>query len=259
VERMSGTLVGLLLAGVILAVHPQGLWLVLTLMSLQFVIEMSVTRNYALAVVFITAAALTIAAGGHPVPDVGHMLWVRGVDTFIGCATGLAILASMTPRKIAVRIPQELVNTLAALQTALAQAVKGEVTTTAARQARRDLQHRTIALLQTYDAGVGATPWHRDAAERSWPAVIATQRLAYRVLSTFWSLENAGDDGAPAMARTLFGPDGEREVSAALAMLSDAIRAGTKPAPLSHLPEFLGTEVANLHDSLVYVGNRAVR
>lgn len=73
--------------------YPQGLWLVLTLVLLQFIIEMAVTRNYALAVVFITAAALTIASGGHPVPDVGHLLWVRGVDTFLGCVSGLVILA----------------------------------------------------------------------------------------------------------------------------------------------------------------------
>ena len=259
IERMSGTMVGLILAGAILAVHPQGLWLVLTLMSLQFIIEMSVIRNYALAVVFITAAALTIASGGHPVPDVGHMLWVRGSDTFIGCVTGLAILALMTPRKVAVRIPQELVHTLAALKQTIGHAAKGDVTTAAARQARRNLQHRTFAVLHAYDASVGATPWHREAAELSWPAVVAAQRLAYRVLATCWSLENAGADAAPEMARTLFGPDGERAIDDALALLSDAIRAGTKPASLSQLPDFVSTEMQNLRDSLVYAGNRTTR
>jgi len=255
IERMSGTMVGLILAGVILALHPQGLWLVFTLMAVQFIIEVTVIRNYALAVVFITAAALTIAAGGHPVPDVGHMLWVRGTDTVIGCVIGLAVLALTTPRTVAVRIPQELVNTLTALKTTLALAATGDVATEAARQARRDLQHRTIVLLQAYDAAVGATPWHRDAAERSWPAVVAAQRLAYRVLATCWSLENAGAEAAP-MARTLFGPDGLNEISHALAALSDAVHAGTRPSPLVSVPEFLGTEMRNLHDSLVYAGKQ---
>jgi uncharacterized membrane protein YccC len=252
VERMSGTVVGLILAGAILAVHPQGFWLVLILMLLQFVIEMTVIRNYALAVVFITAAALTIAAGGHPVPDIGHMLQVRGVDTFIGCVAGLVVLVIMTPRTVAVRIPQELVNTLAALETVLGYAATGTVTTNASRRARRDLQHRTITLLQAYDASAGAAPWHRNAAERAWPAVAAAQRLAYRVLSACWSLENAGPDAAPEMARTLFGPNGAREVKHALEALSDAIHSGTKPAPLSSLPNFLATEMRNLHASLVY-------
>jgi hypothetical protein len=220
---------------------------------------MTVIRNYALAVVFITitAAALTIAAGGHPVPDVRHMLWVRGVDTIIGCPIGLMVLALTAPRTVAVRIPQEFLNTLAELKTILGLAVTGEIAKGAGRQTRRDLQHRTIVLLQAFDAAAGATPWHRDAAERLWPTVVATQRLAYRVLATCWSLENAGAEAAPAKARTLFGPNGEKEISHALAVLSDAIHAGTKPTPFSQVPEFLNTEMHNLHASLVYAGDHS--
>lgn len=252
VERMGGTMVGLILAGAILAIHPQGLWLVVTLMLIQFTIEMTVIRNYALAVVFITAAALTIAAGGHPVPDIGHLLWVRGVDTVIGCMTGLAVLALTTPRSVATRIPQEIISTLAALRTTLGLAAKGEIATADALQARRDLQHRTIVLLQTYEAGLDAAPWHGNAADRSWPAVVATQRLVYRVLATCWSLENAGANVAPEMASTLFGPDGEQQIDSALTVLSDAIHGGSRPAPLPRVPEFLSTEMHNLHNSYVY-------
>lgn len=256
IERMIGTLIGLVLAGVILAAHPEGLWLVATLMLVQFIIEMLVVRNYALAVIFITAAALTIASGGQPASDIGHLLWVRGEDTFIGCATGLVILAMTSPRSAEIRIPRELVSTLVALKRVLAHAAKGDAATDAAQRARRDLQHRTFSLLQAYDASVGATPWHRNAAERSWPTVSATQRLAYRVLSVCWLLENVGT-GSADMARTLFGPDGEREIGQALLALSNAIRAGTQPAPLPHLPEFIDTEMRSLHDSLAYGGEVA--
>jgi uncharacterized membrane protein YccC len=251
VERMSGTLVGLALAGAVLAARPEGLWLLATLMLLQFVIEMTVVRNYALAVVFITAAALTISAGGHPALHIEHLLWVRGIDTFIGCMTGLVILALTTPRSAVMRIPQELVRTLVALKNVLAHIAAGDVVSSQARQARRDLQHRTIALLEAYDASVGSKPWHRDAAVRSWPAVMAAQRLAYRTLSTCWSLEEAGPRAAET-ARALFGPGGEKEAGRALLALANAVRRGSKPAPLSHAPEFLAAEMRNLHDSLVY-------
>ena len=259
IERASGTMVGLVLAGAILWLHPQGAWLAATLMLLQFTIEMTVIRNYALAVVFITAAALTIAAGGQQVPDVGHMLWVRGVDTVIGCAIGLAVLALTTPRAVAMRIPQELRNTLAAVKATLDLAAGGEVATGIARQARRDLQHRTNLLLQAYDAAIEATPRHRDAAERSWPAVVAAQRLAYRALATCWSLESAGADDAPQMAGTLFGPEGTGEIDRALTALSEAIRTGTRPAPLAHVPQFLAAEMQNLHESLVHAGKDSAR
>lgn len=92
-----------------------------------------------------------------------------------------------------------------------------------------------------------------------WPAVVVAQRLAYRVLASCWSLENAGADKPPELARTLFGPDGDREVNHALAMLSDAICGETKPAPLSLLPEFLGTDMRNVRDSLMYEGTRVAR
>lgn len=252
IERMSGTIVGLLLAGAILAIHPEGLWLVLTLMLLQFVIEICVIRNYALAVVFITAAALTIASGGHQLPDISHVLWVRGVDTAIGCAIGLLVLVLTTPRSVAVRIPQELVSLLTVLKATIGYAAEGRVTSTAARRARRDLQHRTIALLQAYDAGVGATPAHRRIAEQMWPAVAAAQRLAYRVLSACWSIEGAGDERSrEEVARRLFGPDGERQVRRAVDDIETAIRRGSKPAETGPLPGFLETEIRNLGNSLV--------
>lgn len=64
-------------------------------------------------------------------------------------------------------------------------------------------------------------------------------------------MEGAGIDAAPEKARTLFGSTGEKEASEALRLLSDAIQAETSPAPLSHVPQFLGTEMRNLHASLV--------
>src|SRR5690606_24278139 len=109
-----------------------------------------------LAVVFITAAALTIATGGQPVGDVGQLLLARGVDTVIGCLVGLAVLVLTTPRRAVLRIPRALAGLLAALQVALDAAARGDTGSDAARRARRDLQHRTIVLLQAYDAAIDA-------------------------------------------------------------------------------------------------------
>jgi uncharacterized membrane protein YccC len=60
-ERIIGTLLGLALAGAVLWLAPQGLWLALMLAALQFFICMLVVGNYALAVIFITALAITMA------------------------------------------------------------------------------------------------------------------------------------------------------------------------------------------------------
>lgn len=250
IERMGGTFAGLVVAGVVLASDPQGPWLAATLMLFVFIIEMMVLRNYAVAVVFITVVALLIASGGEPVADMGQLLWARGVDTFIGCATGLLVLVLMAWRSVEIRIPLELVGTLVAVKRVLAHAAEGDVASGPARRARRDLQQHTITLLQAYDAGMGATPWNRAAAARSWPAVSAAQRLAYRALSLCWKLESAGA-ARKAVARATFGPQGAQQVGRALLELARAIHGVAPPAPIAQLPAFLDTEIRNLHELLV--------
>jgi uncharacterized membrane protein YccC len=133
IERMIGTLLGLGLAGLILMAPMNGPWLIAILTLLQFIIEMLIVRNYALAVVFITAAALTIATGGQQVPDVAHLVWVRGADTGIGCVVGLCVYMLTAPRSVAVPIPQEIIRTLAAAATVLAFIATGETVSVPAK------------------------------------------------------------------------------------------------------------------------------
>jgi uncharacterized membrane protein YccC len=250
VERMSGTLVGLGLAGVVFAVQPAGLWLVATMMVLQFLIEMVVTRNYALAVVFITAIALVISSGGHQVPDPGPLLWARGCDTVIGCLVGLVVHVLTAPRGPVAPIGQEIVRTLATIQMVLACVAAGEVTTDAGRRLRRDLQRRIFVLATAYEIEVGGMPGRRASAEALWPAVAATQRLGYRVLAVCWSLEEAGEEQVVERARALLPAVALAEIGAALDDIIAATRAGRRPV-LSRLPEFLQVEIENLGGSLV--------
>jgi uncharacterized membrane protein YccC len=92
-HRAAGTAAGIGVAGVVLAIVPGVLPLVVLVVALQFVVELLVARNYALAVVFITPLALlqgTLATGELDGPVVG-LLAGRLVETAIGCA--LAVLA----------------------------------------------------------------------------------------------------------------------------------------------------------------------
>ncbi|WP_157015643.1 FUSC family protein [Mesorhizobium xinjiangense] len=252
IERMSGTFVGLFLAGIVLALHPEGLWLVATLMALQFTIEMVVVRNYALAVVFITCAALTISTGGHEVADVGHLLWVRGVDTVIGCTVGLAVHLLSAARALAVPIPREIAQTLASVESTLGHLASADMTSDAARRARRDLRHRAIMLLNAYDRSVGATQHNRRVAERLWPSVIATERLAYRVLAACWTVEQATNaKEAAAQAHALIDDTGLAASKRALRSIALAVQLDARPDDLPKLPAFLRVEIANLKDSVI--------
>lgn len=204
VERTLGTWLGLGVAGAILALHPQGLWLVLVIGTLQFIIEMYVVRNYTLAVVFITPAALTIASGGQPVDNLGELLLTRGSDTLIGCAVALAVYWASRRLRHPTGLRNAITATLDAVTATVPHLAADDATSPAARTDRRDLQLRAMELLPAYDASVGGSAAQRAGAERMWPTVVATEQLAYRTLAACWGAERDGatEAGAEAAADT---------------------------------------------------------
>ncbi|WP_116807222.1 FUSC family protein [Steroidobacter cummioxidans] len=250
-ERLLGTWVGLLLAGAILILHPQGVWLALTVMALQFTIEMLVIRNYALAAVFITGVALTIAAGGHPVEDAGSYLWARGIDTLVGCVLALVVFRLIPPRATTRHIPEQLARALRAVADTTDHLAHGEVTTPEARKCRRELQLASFALTHAYEDSLAASRGQRFAAEELWPAIAAVERLAYRTLSTCWALEQLGADAARETAASMFVNDGAAHVRRVIDEFVAAILYDGALAPLPVLPHVLEPELVDVRECLL--------
>lgn len=91
-QRMLGTLTGILIAGFLLSHPMQGWQLVIWIMVLQFLTETYITRNYTMAASFITPTALLMIQAVEAVP-VGPMLLARSAETIIGALAALAIIA----------------------------------------------------------------------------------------------------------------------------------------------------------------------
>lgn len=251
IERMVGTLVGLGLAGLILEAAPHGLWIAAVVAVLQFVIEMLVVRNYALTVVFITAAALTIAASGQSTAGIGDLLFARGFDTVIGCVVALIVHLATASRAVAVPLPREVADTLTAVQPALTFLAGGDTVSEPARRARRDLQHRALALMTAYEMSAGASPRDRKFAEEMWPTVVAAQRIAYRVLAASWSVEAVGHDKAPALADAMIGASGLAAAQQSLTRFATAMITGVAPVVGADGPAFLKSDLQTLSDALI--------
>jgi uncharacterized membrane protein YccC len=243
VERTIGTLVGLGVAGAILAIHPAGLWLVLTMMSLQLFVEMLVTRNYALAVVFVTSIALLIASGGQRVAEPGALLLARGLDTTIGCGIGLLVYALFRPRDSSASTRQQIVLTLMAVEAVSRHIAAGRVTTDAAQQDRRDLQHRILGLVEWYEDEAGGLASHRAMANRMKPAVDAAQRLAYKVLAACWALQATQAERAIVTTREGVSSDEFVKLSAALENIIERLQHGESPVASPHVPGFVREEI----------------
>lgn len=241
IERTLGTWLGLLLAGGVLLAAPGGPWLAVIVGTLQFLIEMFVVRNYTVAVIFITPAALTIASGGHHITDVPAMLLARGVDTVIGCAVALLVLRLTRRGHPAARPAESIATTLDAVAIVVGHLAAGAVTTDQARNDRRDLQLRAMAMLPVYDTAIGGSTRSRVAAERLWPTIVATEQLTYRTLAAAWATEHAE---AP------FTPDDAERLTATIGDLADAVRTGRPAADIAELPAFGANELRAIWASL---------
>lgn len=189
-ERLLGTWVGLGLAAVILMTHPHGLLIAAVLAVLNFAIEMLIVRHYALASVFITATALTIAAGGHPI-DAGHVLLARGLDTLVGCAVAVAVYLVLARRQEHRRLDDAVTVTLDAIAAAAADLADGDATSLPARTRRRDLQRSVLHMLEAHDAAAAGSGAQRAGARDLWPIVVAAEHLAYRTIAAFWAAERS--------------------------------------------------------------------
>jgi len=108
-NRFAGTVLGVLLAAGIIALHPDAVWIVIIVAGLQFVIQLVIKRSYGLAVVAITPLALLLADAATGNLDNGDLL-PRLLETAIGC--GLALLARFLifPNSSARALPGILVS-----------------------------------------------------------------------------------------------------------------------------------------------------
>lgn len=90
-QRFLGTLGGVLVFLLLTLFAPAGLWLVLTVVILQFMIELVIAKNYGLAMLFLTPLALLISTSGAQ-EAVRRTVAERVTDTLFGAVIAVAVL-----------------------------------------------------------------------------------------------------------------------------------------------------------------------
>jgi uncharacterized membrane protein YccC len=97
-QRLLGTLAGVVVAAGLLLLEPSGLALVLLVAALQVGAELLVGRNYALALVLVTPLALLMVHLASPEPT-GTLVWDRAVETLVGVVVGVLVGATLRPHR----------------------------------------------------------------------------------------------------------------------------------------------------------------
>lgn len=91
VQRLLGTLGGVLVFMLVSLLDPSGLWVVLLVSGFQFMTEAVVTKNYGLALLFITPTALIISTAGATT-SLSSVMGERIFDTFLGALVAMVVL-----------------------------------------------------------------------------------------------------------------------------------------------------------------------
>lgn len=99
VQRLAGTLIGVVIAAGLMALHLPPLGVIAVAVLLQVGAELTISRNYGIAMLFITPLALLMIELAAPV-DPTTLLVDRTLDTVVGVAVGTAVaLASAGIRR----------------------------------------------------------------------------------------------------------------------------------------------------------------
>ena len=105
VHRVLGTVVGLGVAGLLLALPLTPVVTILVAAGLQLVTELLVARHYGAALVTITPLALLLVDLARPEP-IGQLLADRAVETLLGVAVGLLLAVLTRDRSHRARSPR---------------------------------------------------------------------------------------------------------------------------------------------------------
>ena len=88
-HRVLGTLIGLVIAWLLFSFVKDILWICIAIISLQIIVEMLITRHYALAVIFLTPMGILLAETGSSTSlDPDYLLKMRFLEILIGSAIG---------------------------------------------------------------------------------------------------------------------------------------------------------------------------
>jgi hypothetical protein len=89
-HRILGTFIGFGLCWALLSINKAPLGICISIMALQFIIEMLIVRHYALAVIFITPLTILLTEAANPlIQDPNMLVYVRFWDISLGSILGL--------------------------------------------------------------------------------------------------------------------------------------------------------------------------
>ncbi|HLR69399.1 FUSC family protein [Virgibacillus alimentarius] len=181
IQRSFGTIIGILIAMLLLSSHPEGLVIVIIIFCLTTLTELFIVRNYALAVFFITPNAIFMAENTTQIYDLSFFAATRITDIFIGCIIGLVGIFLIGRRSASSRLPHLIAKSIRSQMqfiVLLFSVQKGDIDLSESKESRK--MHTNLTNLKVvYTTALGEIPNNRKVLEFLWPVMFSIEHLGY--------------------------------------------------------------------------------
>ncbi|WP_234402385.1 FUSC family protein [Oceanobacillus damuensis] len=182
IQRGIGTVIGIVIASVILALDPSGYIIAFFIMLLTFITELFIVKNYGLAALFFTPNALLMAESTS-VGDFSFSYFAsaRIIDVLIGIAIGLIGVWLIGRKSASSRIPHLITKTIRSQAQFLVVLFsnQGEDFHAHENPALRKMRININNLETLYNAAAGEIPVNRKALDYYWPVTFTIVQLGY--------------------------------------------------------------------------------
>ncbi|SET52216.1 Uncharacterized membrane protein YccC [Salinibacillus kushneri] len=182
IQRAFGTLIGIVIASIILAINPSGYLIALFVLSLTFITELFIVKNYGLAALFFTPNALLMAESTSQGSfTFAYFASARIIDVIIGSLIGLIGVWTIGRRSASSRIPHLITKTIRSQSQLLLALFSNQGKGFDATQSRELRKMRTNLnnLNILYNTAAGEIPVDRKALAYYWSVLYSINHLSY--------------------------------------------------------------------------------
>lgn len=181
IQRSIGTLVGIMVATIILAAQPHGLIIAVLIMLLTALTELAIVLNYGLAAFFITPNALILADSMGQNHSLSFFASARMTDVIIGCVIGLVGTLLIGRRKASSLLPHLIAKTIRSQQQYLLTLFSDHRKNLELKQSleRRKMQTNLSNLKIVYTTATGEIPSNKTKLEYMWPVIFSIEQVGY--------------------------------------------------------------------------------
>ena len=186
IQRAIGTTVGILIASIILSIHPAGIMVALFILLLGGLTELFMVRNYAFAVMFITPNSLLMAETTTRIHNLPYFATARITDILIGAIIGLIGVLLIGSRSASSQLPYLIAKTIRSQSQTffkLYSEQKKESTFDGSRE-RNKMRTNLINLRTVYTTALGEISNTKTELEYLSPAIFSMEHLGYLLESS---------------------------------------------------------------------------